>query len=157
MPVFEFTVVLDGKDVLSAESLEALYGAGCDDGTFGEVDRVPFGDFSREAPTAASAIGTAILDIQRALPEVRAVRVEPDDLVTASEIAARLGRSRESVRLLIAGERGPGGFPAPASHLRTRWRLWRWSDVARWAESALGWSAPASDAALLIAAINQAL
>jgi hypothetical protein len=66
------------------------------------------------------------------MPWPPVVRVEPDDLVTAAEIAARLDRSRESVRLLIAGERGPGGFPAPISHTRTKHRLWRWSDVAAW-------------------------
>ena len=156
MSIFEFTLVLEGE-VLSPESLEALYKAGCNDGTFGEVDAVPFGNFSRAAPSAARAIGTAIHDVHRALPEGRVVRVEPDDLVTASEIAQRLRRTRESVRLLISGERGPGGFPAPASHLRSRGRLWRWSDVVRWAESALGWSRPPGDATLLIAAVNHAL
>lgn len=49
-----------------------------------------------------------------------------------SEIAERLGRSRESIRLLIAGERGPGDFPPPVSHVRTRTRLRRWPDVLRW-------------------------
>lgn len=57
-------------------------------------------------------------------------RVEPDDLVTMSEIAERRGRSRESVRVLVAGRRGRGDFPAPVSHLRSRSRLWRWPEVA---------------------------
>lgn len=60
-------------------------------------------------------------------------RVEPDELVWASEIAQRLGRTRQSVRLLIDGRRGPGGFPQPAASV-TRNPLWRWSEVADWFE-----------------------
>ena len=75
------------------------------------------------------------------------------DLVTAAEVAERLGRSRESVRLLIAGKRGSGRFPAPVSHLRARNRLWRWSDIAAWA----GANADELARARLIAALNAAL
>jgi hypothetical protein len=67
----------------------------------------------------------------------------------------QLGRSRESVRLLAAGERGPGDFPAPVSHLKARTRLWRWSEVAGWAKSH---DQPIDlSAATAIAAINAAL
>ena len=52
-----------------------------------------------------------------------------------AEIADRLERTRESVRLLITGKRGRGGFPAPISHSRDRGRLWRWSDVAEWLDA----------------------
>lgn len=68
----------------------------------------------------------------------RLVRVEPDQLVTAAEIAERCGRSRGSSRLLIAGERGPGDISAPLSHAATRTRLWRWSDVLHWFSHRLG-------------------
>jgi predicted DNA-binding transcriptional regulator AlpA len=75
--------------------------------------------------------------------------------VTLSEIAQRLARSRESVRLLASGERGPGDFPPPVSHLKARTRLWRWSEVAAWAkchDQSIDLSA-----ATAIAAINAAL
>jgi len=49
-------------------------------------------------------------------------------------MAQRLRRSRESVRLLSAGERGRGEFPAPVFHPKARTRLWRWSEVAAWAQ-----------------------
>lgn len=115
------------------ESLDRLYDAGCDDATFGEVDRVQYAEFSRDAPDFAHAVTSAIHEVE-SVDGLRVTHVEPDDLVTAAEIAERLGRSRESVRLIAAGERGDGDFPAPVSHLRTRNRLWRWSDVAEWAE-----------------------
>jgi len=120
-----------------------------DNATFGAVDA----DFDREAPTLFQALHTAIHAIE-SLPGLLVTRIEPDDLVTASEIAKRLGRTRESVRLLIAGERGPGNFPTPVSHVRSQHRLWRWSDVTAWA------CRPAAEAvqqARLIAAANAAL
>lgn len=156
MQTLEFTLVLEGEDVLADHTLDALFEAGCDDATFGEVDGVPFADFAREAASAAEAIGRAIRQVE-SVEGVRVLRVEPDDLVTASDIAARLGRSRESVRLLVAGERGPGGFPPPVSHLRRRQRLWRWTDVARWCHRAAGIGTPEIRDALFVAAVNDAL
>lgn len=151
MPLEEFTLVIDGGDVV--EGADALYEAGCDDATFSQLDGQGYGGFDREAPSLAEALATAIRDVE-SVAGLRVRRVEPDDLVTLSEIAQRLDRSRESVRLLAAGERGPGGFPGPVSHLRTRHRLWRWSDVAAWA----GIASPEEAArATLVAALNAAL
>jgi hypothetical protein len=65
------------------------------------------------------------------------VRVEPDELVSASAIARRLGRTRQSVALLIAGRRGPGGFPTPALWVDGATRLWRWTEVAEWASAGM--------------------
>ncbi len=127
-----FTLVIAG-DLESAETVDALFEAGCDDATFGTVDQVGYGDFVREAPTLGEAVRSAIEQVE-SVPGLTALRVEPDDLVTMSEIAERMGRSRESVRLLIKGARGPGRFPPPVSHLKARSRLWRWSEVAAWAE-----------------------
>jgi predicted DNA-binding transcriptional regulator AlpA len=128
MPEYTFTLILDGEP-----DLDALYEAGCDDATFGEVDDVHYAEFARQASSLADAVLSAIHDVE-SVGCLRALRVEPDDLVTAAEIAKRLGRTRESVRLLIAGRRGSGDFPPPVSHLRSRTRLWRWSDVAAWAK-----------------------
>lgn len=145
-----FVVVIDG-DVEA--KIDDLFEAGCDDATFGSVDGVHYADFERQAPTFQGAVSSAVRDVE-SVPGLVVRRIEPDDLVTASEIAERLGRSRESVRLLVAGERGAGTFPAPVSHLRTRNRLWRWSDVAEWANEA----GPAEVArARFIAAANAAL
>ena len=129
MAEHSFTLILSG-DVDT--HLDELFDAGCDDATFGAVDGVAYADFDREAPSHAEAIASALAAVET-VPGLRVLRIEPDDLVTMSEIAEKLGRTRESVRLLIAGERGAGGFPAPVSHLRTRNRLWRWSEVAAWA------------------------
>ena len=125
-----FALVIEGP-ILQDAFLDALYEAGCSDALFGTVDEVGYGDFTRLGPTFTDAIASAIRDVE-SVEGLRVVRIEPDDLLTMSEIAGRLGRSRESVRLLISGRRGPGAFPAPVSHLPSRSRLWRWSDVAAW-------------------------
>ncbi|MEN8150563.1 MAG: DNA-binding protein [Planctomycetota bacterium] len=96
------------------------------------VNGVPFIDFDRTAPSLAKAVLSAIHDVARSGTGARVVRIEPGDLVNASEIARRLGRTRESVRLLIRGTRGPGGFPPPVADLRTRSPVWSWAAVAHW-------------------------
>lgn len=153
MSEHQFTLVLQG-DLESDKTIDALYETGCDDATFGTVDRVGYADFTREAPSFGEAVRSAIADVE-SVPGLKALRIEPDDLVTMAEIAERMGRSRESVRLLIQGSRGPGGFPAPVSHLRAKSRLWRWSEVSVWAEELTG--AVDSHAAAVIAAINATL
>jgi hypothetical protein len=153
----EFSLIVEGVDVLEPANLDAWFEAGCDDATFGEIDGVGYADFSRAARSMFEAILSAIADIERALPVARVIRVEPDELVSASDIAARLHRSRESVRLLIAGERGPGGFPAPVSHLRSRGRIWRWVEVSRWAAEQLGADVLGIEDATFVAALNDTL
>jgi predicted DNA-binding transcriptional regulator AlpA len=150
---YEFTLVIEG-DLDDDRVLDSLFEAGCDDATFGQVDGVGYGDFTREARDFGDALGSAIAQVE-AVPGLRVLRVEPDDLVTLTEIAQRLGRSREGVRLLISGARGPGGFPAPVSHLKARSRLWRWSEVAAWAHHHDQQVDPGTASA--IAAINAAL
>lgn len=147
---YNFTLIVEG-DVES--KMDELFEAGCDDATFGSVGGVHYGEFDREATSFAEAISSAIADVE-SVGGLRVRRVEPDDLVTAAEIAERLGRSRESVRLLIAGERGAGDFPSPVSHARQRNRLWRWSEVSRWTGEA---DEAEIDRALRVAATNAAL
>jgi len=147
MPEHNFTLVLSGP---VNDRLDDLYDAGLDDAMIGEIDGVPYAEFDRDTPSFAEAVLSAVSDVEE-VPDVRVLRVEPDDLVTAAEIAERLGRTRESVRLLIAGKRGAGDFPAPTSHLRHRTRLWRWSDVIAWD------SGERQPDAELVAAVNAAL
>ena len=132
MPTFNFSLIVEGADLQSAEAQDALFEAGCDDATFGVVDGVQYAEFAREAGSYGQALTSALAAIRDAVPGARVIHVEPDELVTMSEIAERLGRSRESIRLLVSGERGSGDFPHPVSHVRTRNRLWPWPEVLRW-------------------------
>lgn len=157
MGTYEFTLVLEGTDVLSDAAVDALYEAGCADATFGEVQGCQYADFTRKARSLAEAVGSAKRAIESAVAGARVIRVEPEDLVTAADIAERTGRTRESVRLLISGARGPGAFRPPVSHLKSRGRIWRWADVAKWFASALGEEYPSTKEADFIAALNAAL
>lgn len=152
---YTFTLLLRGANPL--EHLDALFEAGCDDAIFGEREGTFFAEFDRESSSLAAAISEAIGQVESVVPGLRVVRVEPDELVTASAIAARTGRSRESVRLLIEHRRGPGSFPPPVAWVEARSRLWRWSDVARWFAEQLGEAPAPVEEATLIAALNAAL
>ncbi len=138
MPTYDFTLIVQGPDLQDEANSEALYAAGCDDATVGRIGDVQHLDFTREAETFADAVFSALAAIESSVPGAEVVHLEPDEFVTMAEIAQRTGRTRESVRLLTSGQRGPGGFPAPATHLKTRHRMWRWPEVARWFGSVLG-------------------
>lgn len=157
MTVFDFRLVCGPEPDLQAdEVIDELYEAGFADSTIASGDGVQIIDVHRDAPTLADALLSAITAL-RAVADVAILRVEPDELVTMAEIARRTGRTRESVRLLVTGARGPGGFPAPAAETDERYRLWRWADVAEWLSRRLGASADdlggASDHRV-IAAVN---
>lgn len=159
MSGYRFTLMVDGPDLQEAEHAEALFQMGCSDATIGRRGEVQYLDFDRSAETLAGAVFEAMAAIEGAVPGARVVRLEPDDLVTMAEIADRTSRTRESVRLLVAGERGPGGFPAPATHALSRLRLWRWSAVAAWFAGVLGQPVPGDDGAdaRFAAALNAGL
>jgi hypothetical protein len=131
---FEFTLVFDlPSGELSDEILDAFYATGGDDALFGQSAGVFDADFARQSSDILEAIVSAIDDIETAGVGAAVLRVEPDDLVSIADIARRMGRTNEGIRLLINGQRGPGGFPAPATRLGTgRSRVWRWADVVEW-------------------------
>lgn len=136
MTEHHFTLVLASDPGLEdGTAVEALGEAGATDATIGRgADGVWTAVFDRQGPTFDEALKSAIRDVRAAHMVVR--HVEPDDLVTQAEIAERLGRSSESVRLLASGQRGDGSFPPPAVRTTSRGSLWRWSEVAAWANLA---------------------
>lgn len=145
MSAYQFTLIVEGPDLQSDKAIEALFEAGCNDALVGRTDGIQYLDFDREAPNPETAILSAIADVER-LPSVEVIRLAGGGLVSMADIAHRTGRTRESVRLLIMSERGPGGFPAPVTDPRTRYRLWRWSEVRRWFETNYGGGAEEGDA-----------
>ncbi len=126
----EFTLILAGPVKIDRKTEDALFEAGCDDALLGSRDGVVFLDFARTADSFSEAVSTAVRDVRTAGFDV--LRVEPDDLVSASEIARRTKRTRQSIRQLCTGTRGPGGFPPPYARLKSTSPLWRWTDIAKW-------------------------
>ena len=76
--VYEFTVVLAGHDVMTADMADTLYEAGCDDGNPWSSEGVAAVTFDREADCLESAIRSAIADVQRAGCTVERVQIERD-------------------------------------------------------------------------------
>jgi hypothetical protein len=158
MTKHEFRLYFRGPRPLGDEDVERLYEAGFDDTSFGAVSGTEYAAFHRRAESFSAAVLIAIRQLEDALPRVRVIAVEGDELVTASEIARRTGRTRESVRLLVAGKRGPGGFPPPVPWVSAaQTRLFEWRDVAEWFARALGEDVGESEHSRFAAALNAAL
>jgi len=129
---FDFALVLDGLSDLTDEVMDKLYKAGCDDATFSLRYGRVFAEFSRTTATYAEAVLSAIRDVRAANIGADLLRVNECDLVTASDIARRIDRSRELVSQYISGGRGPGHFPPPECFLADEKPLWAWCAVSYW-------------------------
>lgn len=114
-------------------------------------------EFDRVAPTLPDALATALGELSSALPKASVIRVHEYDLPTMRDIAERSGRSVESVRLLVRGKRGPGGFPRAAGNLGGRVQVWRLAEVAEWFEHTLGQPLPDTADSAFLQAFNDAL
>jgi hypothetical protein len=75
-----FTLILRGIQEVTEEAANALFEAGCDDGTFCARDGVAFVHFDREARTLDEAIQSALDDVRAAGFDVD--RVESDEFAT---------------------------------------------------------------------------
>jgi hypothetical protein len=109
--------------------------------------------FDREAPSLVDAIVSAVRDLEAVGIPAGRIR-DDDDLVTLAEIAERVGRSREAVRLWSIGRTGPGGFPAPLD-MGISTAFYRWSQVAPWVRDRMGITV--HDPEPVLAAVNLAL
>jgi hypothetical protein len=147
----EFTLVIDQQ--IDRPAIKALF-AKVKDACFAkEPTQGTLVHFARQADSMIDAILMAVRDLDAiGLPAV-AVRND-GDLATLATIAARIGRSREAVRLWSIGRTGPGGFPAPTlNDFGTT--FYRWSQVTPWLRDRLGMPIPDNEPVL--AAVNLAL
>lgn len=151
---YDFALIVGGVPELTTAVEDALYKAGCDDGTVSMRHGRLYIDFSRPADSLKEAVLSAIVDVEKAINGAGVLRVDECDLVTASQIARRMGRTRQLVYQYINGQRGPGGFPPPEYHLRDDAPLWAWGDVSEWlAVNDMIRAEEASDARV-VAAVN---
>ena len=135
-----------GSDVEDMDAvIERLGEAGCDDALagIGLPGRLAL-EFTREAPSAEVAVGSALDDVRRALPDARLIEAAPD-LVGLTDVAEIAGVSRQAMRKLMLAY--PGSFrcrcmkaprpcgiwptcwsgcaPGATPPGRLRWRKWR--------------------------------
>ena len=128
-PTFEFAIVASGLDPEADDVFDRFYEAGCDDATVAFQNGHFILAFAREAATLEDAIASAIADVAKA--GAKADRVEPDPLVSLSDMAARAGLTRAAMTNYFKGLRA-ANFPAPVARVTTESPLWDWATVARW-------------------------
>ena len=75
-----FTVILSGLDEISNDLAEALFAAGCDDGSPWSSQGEAAIGFDREAESFEHAVRSAIADVQKAGCHVAWVKIEPEDI-----------------------------------------------------------------------------
>jgi hypothetical protein len=129
MKKYTFTIIASGLDPTAADFEDRFFRAGCGDATIAFMKGVIVLEFEREASSFAHALISAVHDVQCAGAAVQ--HIEPDYLVSLSDIAERCNLSRSAVSLFTKGERREG-FPPPVARVTTDSPLWDWVHVARW-------------------------
>jgi hypothetical protein len=90
MPSFDFQLVLGNVKEMTEEIANALFEAGCDDGTPFSSQEVASVGFSRDANSLEEAIRSAISDVNKAGFVV--ARAEPSDELVFEKINQELAR-----------------------------------------------------------------
>jgi hypothetical protein len=151
MTTFAFRIRLN--TAISDQDADRVHDAAPDEVSLQEGPKGNFVGFDREAPSFLDAVLDAISTLLQLGLEPVAIE---DELVSIADIAQRTGRTRQSVSMLVSGQRGPGGFPRPiAGNARTH--LWNWADVASWYQALSNGEAAGDDRTQIIAAVNGAL
>jgi hypothetical protein len=78
MKKYDFTLILSGPSELTEQIADALFEAGCDDGTPGTAEGVFVIDFHRRADSLEEAIQSAIANVKSAGCEVERVEIEAE-------------------------------------------------------------------------------
>ena len=131
-PEHDFALIVGGASELTQHVEDSLFHAGCDDATLSIQYGLLYMEFSRSATSLEDAIIGAINDVRSAGIGGEVLRVDECDLVTPSEIARRIGRTRQLIHQYMNGTRGPGGFPPPECHLTDNAPHWTWCAVSYW-------------------------
>jgi len=154
---FKFTLILKNALASIDELEDSLYEVGCDDALIHCRNSSVYLEFDRVSTSLEDAVISAIKDIQRASIIVDIVGVSPENLVTESEIARRLNKSRQIISLWTNGDRRDS-FPSPIMRISEKSPLWSWSEVTKWLfDKKIITDIEIVDNALFIANINGAL
>jgi hypothetical protein len=104
--------------------------------------------FRRHRGDLAGAVVSAVRDVEAV--GLRPVGLVDQDWVTLADVAERIDRSREAVRLWSVGRVGPGDFPPPLNPGRET-LFYSWSEVAPWLRERMGLDAPEPEWVLVAA------
>ncbi len=129
MKKYEFSIIASGLNPESEDFEQRFLDAGCDDATISFQKGHIIADFAREADSVDAAICSALECVEKAGAHID--RVEPDPLVSLSEIAARTGLTRAAITQYSKGQRKEN-FPPPVAKVTSDQSLYDWSSVATW-------------------------
>jgi predicted DNA-binding transcriptional regulator AlpA len=129
MKTYEFSIIASGLDPQADDFEARFYDTGCADATISFQKGHIIVDFAREAGSIDEAIASAIECVTAAGAQVD--RVEPDPLVSLSDIASRIGMSRAAMTQYSKGQRSKD-FPSPVARVTSDSPLWDWAAVAKW-------------------------
>lgn len=128
MTVWDFRIMLNREP--DTDEFNRLFEAGMDDCAL-VGGSTPYYMCDREADTLLDAIASVLIQI-RTIDGLWATGVGHDDGVTLGDAARRHGgRTQASLRQLAAGQRGPGGFPAPVIEADNI-SVYSWAEISEW-------------------------
>jgi hypothetical protein len=154
MKTFEFSIIASGLDPEAEDFADRFFNAGCDDATLSFQKGHIILDFAREADSIDAAIVSAMECVTAAGAKVD--RIEPDPLVSLSDIASRTGMSRAAMTQYSKGQRGKN-FPSPVARITSDSPLWDWASVAKWLFQNEKLSRDAAIEAEVVRAVNAAI
>ena|SRR3990167_4971249 len=133
--VHQFTLVLKNVNESTPMLEDSLFEVGCDDALINFRNNTVFIDFEREGQSLEEVVIKAIKQVESATVMPVVVSVAPEDLVTMSEAAKRLNKTRQALHHWIneirrKSEKLP--FPQPFMKLADKSPLWRWKEIAEW-------------------------
>lgn len=80
MHTYRFTIVLSGVDEMTEDIAEALFEAGCDDGSPASGLGIAWVGFDRDAISLEAAVASALANVRTAGQTIAHVRLDDDEL-----------------------------------------------------------------------------
>jgi hypothetical protein len=131
--MYRIPLRVSGVDLEDDQTIEVI-GASLSDLTWYELAGAVVATLRVDCNEPVGAAVEAARRILHSLPGSDVTQVE-QEIVAISDIASRLGISREAVRLWVEGRRGPGNFPGPEGVVSNgKSKVWFWADVNKWLE-----------------------
>lgn len=128
MPSYQLNLVFEGIDLDDDDLVERL--AELPSVEWRSQGLRAFALATVDAVDGLAAVQTVLADIQAKAPGAIPVSAD-EDFVAISDIATRVGVSREAVRLWANGSR-QSNFPSPRGVVGDATKIWAWSDVNEW-------------------------
>jgi hypothetical protein len=112
--IHNFTIIASGIDFEQSNLADPFFEAGCDDATISIQKGLIVLEFDREGRSFSSALLSALVAVEMSGAKIE--RIEPDYLVSASDIANRANLGRAAISNYAHGLRGQG-FPHPVARV----------------------------------------